>query len=198
MFRNAIARTVATQRLSQAVQSRNLACSVMYVRNLPLNTTENELADRLSSYGPVYEYQFTPKRPGDDYAIAFVKFYSGDLPSTIEELSSLPAPSESEVQDVTKRCSDAIASLDGSVFNGRPLNANFARKNMPDAIQFNARMAVRKANDPLYAARMEDRKNQAREQGGMGGMSSGNQYSAGYKDGFRDGLKQAQQGGGRN
>ncbi|KAJ2900451.1 hypothetical protein GGI21_000785 [Coemansia aciculifera] len=187
MFRNAIARTVATQRLAQGTQSRHLASSVMYVRNLPLNTSENELAERLSKFGPVYEYQFTPKRPGDDYAIAFVKFYSGDLPSTIEELSSLPAPTESEVEDVTKRCSEAIASLDGSVFNGRPLNANFARKNMPDAIQFNARMAVRKANDPLFAARMEDRRNQPREQGGS---NSSSQYTSGYKDGFRDGLKE--------
>ncbi|KAJ2013787.1 hypothetical protein GGI13_007091 [Coemansia sp. RSA 455] len=196
MFRNAIARTVATQRLSQATQSRHLASSVMYVRNLPLNTTESELADRLSKYGPVYEYQFTPKRPGDEYAIAFVKFYSGDLPSTIEELASLPAPIEAEVEDVVKRCSEAIASLDGSVFNGRSLNANFARKNQPDAIQFNARMAVRKANDPMFAARMEDRKNQAREQGGS--SSGSNQYSAGYKDGFKDGLQQGQQNAGRN
>ncbi|KAJ2748619.1 hypothetical protein GGI19_006036, partial [Coemansia pectinata] len=139
-------------------------------------------------------YQFTPKRPGDEYAIAFVKFYSGDLPSTIEELASLPAPIEAEVEDVNKRCAEAIASLDGSVFNGRPLNANFARKNQPDAIQFNARMAVRKANDPMFAARMEDRKNQMREQGSSSG-GGGNQYSAGYKDGFKDGLQQGQNSG---
>ncbi|KAJ2744743.1 hypothetical protein GGI20_002712 [Coemansia sp. BCRC 34301] len=187
MFRNAIARTVATQRLLQTTQIRNLASSVMYVRNLPINTTESELAERLSQFGPIYEYQFTPKRPGDDYAIAFVKFYSGDLPSTIEELSSLPPPIEAEVEDVTKRCSDAIASLDGSLFNGRPLNANFARKNMPDAIQFNAKMAVRKANDPLFASRMEERRGRGREEGGLG---SNSQYSNGYKDGFRDGMKQ--------
>ncbi|KAJ1825269.1 hypothetical protein IWW57_000027 [Coemansia sp. S610] len=187
MFRSAISRTVASKRLSMATQSRNLASCVMYVRNLPLETTESELADRLSKYGPVYEYQFTPKRPGDMYSIAFVKFYSGDLPSTIEELASLPHPIEAEVEDVTKRCSDAIASLEGSNFNGRTLNASFANKNQPDAIQFNARMAVRKANDPMFAARMEDRKNRGKEQSG----GSGNQYSAGYKDGFRDGLQQA-------
>ncbi|KAJ2818645.1 hypothetical protein FBU31_001157 [Coemansia sp. 'formosensis'] len=193
MFRNAIARTVATQRLSMAAQKRNLACSVMYVRNLPLDTTENDLAERLNKFGPVYEYQFTPKRPGDAYSIAFVKFYSGDLPSTVEELSSLPAPTQAEVDDVTKRCSDAIASLDGSVFNGRPLNASFALKNQADSIQFNARMAVRKANDPMFAARMEDRRNNKDQ-----GASGGNQYSAGYKDGFKDGLKQGQENSGRN
>ncbi|KAJ2492298.1 hypothetical protein IWW37_001610 [Coemansia sp. RSA 2050] len=189
MFRSAISRTVATKRLSMATQSRNLACSVMYVRNLPLDTTESELADRLSKYGPVYEYQFTPKRPGDAYAIAFVKFYSGDLPSTIEELASLPHPIEAEIEDVTKRCSDAIASLEGSNFNGRTLNASFANKNQPDSIQFNARMAVRKANDPMFAARMEDRRKQRGQ--GSSDSSGNNQYSAGYKDGFRDGLQQA-------
>ncbi|KAJ1946126.1 hypothetical protein EC988_005608, partial [Linderina pennispora] len=96
------------------------------------------------------------------------------------ELAALPAPSAIEVSDVAKRGSDAIAELNQQDFGGRPLRVGFAHKNMPDAIQFHARMTLRKSADPEFAANINKRQN---EKGG---------YSAGYKDGFRDGLAQAQ------
>ncbi|KAJ1997392.1 hypothetical protein GGI04_005424, partial [Coemansia thaxteri] len=82
MFRTAIARTLAAKRLAQVPQSRHLATSIMYVRGLPANTTESDLARLVEKFGPVYEYSFMPKRAGDDFSVGFVKFYSGDLPST--------------------------------------------------------------------------------------------------------------------
>ncbi|KAJ1949509.1 hypothetical protein FBU59_001111 [Linderina macrospora] len=174
-------RTVATTALrAQRIQTRGLASSILYVTNLPKGTTEEKLAPIFEKYGPVYEYHFPQSRGEQSYVNAFIKLYSGDLPSTIEELAALPAPSAVEVSDVAKRGSDAIAELSEYDFEGRPMRVGFAHKNMPDAIQFHARMTLRKAADPEFAANTNKRQN---EKGG---------YSAGYKDGFRDGLAEAQ------
>ncbi|KAJ1890543.1 hypothetical protein LPJ66_007377 [Kickxella alabastrina] len=193
MFRNTLARASTIKHLAQMQQSRNLACSVMYVKNLPLEFDEASLTPFIEEFGPVYQTNFMNRRPEDRFSIAFVKFYSGELPSTVEELAELPAPTPEEVADVNKRCSAAISALNGATIGSNTVNAAFGIKNLPDAIQFNARMMVRKANDPIFAARM-DTKVRAMQNTRNGSEDGRNpQYLSGYKNGFKEGFEAGKQ-----
>ncbi|KAJ1956150.1 hypothetical protein GGI12_005381 [Dipsacomyces acuminosporus] len=187
MFRNAIVRATAATRLMRNQQTRSLATSIIYINNLPIDTDEAKLTPLVEKFGPVFECHFPSTSPDATSRSAFVKLYSGDLPSTIEELAALPTPNPSEVSEVTKRGSDAIAALSGAVFDGHTLHANFARKNMPDAIQFHARMTMRKASDPEFASRTRR---------SADGSRRSPDYTQGYKDGFRDGMLQARRNAG--
>ncbi|KAJ2787755.1 hypothetical protein GGI15_000456 [Coemansia interrupta] len=187
MFRNTLARATAFKRLAQTQQARNLASCTMYVRNLPIDFDEAKLKPYVEEFGPIYQVNFTQRRPGDRYSIAFVRFYGGELPATLEELAACPDPTPEEVSEVTKRCTDAISALDGQVINGHNVNAAFGMKNSPDSIQFNARINLRKANDPEFAKSLEQKRQTMRD----GRPMSNDSYQTGYKNGFKDGFEAA-------
>ncbi|KAJ1725560.1 hypothetical protein LPJ53_000230 [Coemansia erecta] len=189
MFRNTLARATAFKRLAQTQQARNLASCTMYVRNLPIDFDEAKLKPYVEEFGPIYQVNFTQKRAGDRYSIAFVRFFGGDLPATVEELAACPDPTPEEVAEVTKRCTEAINALDGQVINGHNVNAAFGMKNSPDSIQFNARITLRKANDPEFAKSLEQKQQAIRE--GRTGSGSNDVYQQGYKNGFKDGFEAA-------
>lgn len=190
MFRTAL--STATKRFSsQMQQRRNLASCVLYVKTLPLDATAEQMNAMLEQWGPIYETQFLARRPEDHSAVAFVRFYSGDVPSTVEELAALPEPSVAEVQDVTKRCADAMAAINNTTVGENIISASFARANNPDSIQFQARMQLRKASDPVFAARVNQNTKRSRAANNPTSESSMDRYAEGYKAGFKDGLEQA-------
>ncbi|KAJ2852496.1 hypothetical protein GGI22_005166 [Coemansia erecta] len=73
MFRNVLARTSAVSRIVSSQQTRNLACSTVYIKKLPRSFSKEALAPYVEKYGPVYEIDVREASPSDYYSIAFVK-----------------------------------------------------------------------------------------------------------------------------
>ncbi|KAJ2553909.1 hypothetical protein EV175_002769 [Coemansia sp. RSA 1933] len=181
MFRNVLTRTSAAARLASSQQTRNLACSTVYVKRIPRNFTKTDFAPYVEKYGPVYDIGLKPPSASDLYGIAFIKFYAGELPSSVDELMELPFPPPSEIDDVTQIATRAIEGLNETEINGSRLEADFSRKNKADSIQFYARYSVQS--------------NQGRERrvasprgDGMNAGIDRQDYTKGYHDGFKDGV----------
>ncbi|KAJ2634438.1 hypothetical protein GGF40_004208 [Coemansia sp. RSA 1286] len=186
MFRNTLARASAFSRIAFNQQSRNLACSTIYVRNLPVGISEEKLRSYVEKFGPIYEIHIPKPNNADMAGIAFVKLYTGEIPSTIEEVAQLPDPSAQEINELNERCAEAISYLNSVQIDGSSIGAAIARKNQLDTIQFNARFALRKARDPEFASMHESRRQAAR-----GPNTTSKDYRAGYADGFKDGVASA-------
>ncbi|KAJ1849450.1 hypothetical protein H4S02_012413 [Coemansia sp. RSA 2611] len=179
MFRNAIARTQARVSLAHA-QRRGLACVSLYVKGLPVQTADDELRSMFERFGPIYNTRVLPASPIDRYTVGFVKFYAGELPDTVEKLAELPYPSQEEIE-TAKGCADeAISAFDGSQMHGVTLKVSPTVKDMPDNIQFRARLQIRRDQDPEFAKNAPARERKS---------DSTPTYSGGYKDGYKDGYR---------
>ncbi|KAI9505703.1 hypothetical protein GGI25_002390 [Coemansia spiralis] len=185
MFRSVLSRTSAMRRLAFKPQIRNLACSTLFVKHLPAKVTEEKVALLFDEYSPIYEIRFLEQQPQDTQKIAFVKIYAGELPSTVEELAQCPPPEAWEIDEVTQRAVKAVNALNNINYEGKKLLVSHAHRNMPDSIQFNAKMSLRKAQDPEYAAIAEQSRQDRRSQRKN---DPDNAYNTGYKNGYKDGI----------
>ncbi|KAJ2718389.1 hypothetical protein GGI07_005779 [Coemansia sp. Benny D115] len=192
MFRNSLVRASSFARALRAQQTRNLASSTVFIGNLPLGTTEATLRPYVEEFGNIYDISLPEPKPHDMTAIGFVKYFVGEIPATVEELARLPRPSADEIEEVTNICARAIDSLNGKEIGSNIIRANHGKKINPDSIQFNARVMVRKANDPEYAQYVSKEAREARRNGSQ--PNKNGDYMLGYKAGFADGFESCKKG----
>ncbi|KAJ1728827.1 hypothetical protein LPJ61_003827 [Coemansia biformis] len=181
MFRTRLlARASTASSLVRTQQRRALACSCLYVRGLPLDTDADRLRKLFEGYGPIYDTNLLANRAGDRYSIGFVRYYAGELPTTVDELARLPMPDEAEVEQVRSCSQNAIDAMAGTEVDGCTLDVQYASRNNADHIQFQGRLQQRRERDPTWAS-------QRSSPGGSSSNASGG-YADGYKAGFRDGV----------
>ncbi|KAJ2128686.1 hypothetical protein IW136_006037 [Coemansia sp. RSA 678] len=178
MFRLAVARANAMKGVAQ-MQRRGLACTTLYVKGLSLNTTEDKLREMGEAYGPVYSTNILKATPADRFAVGFIKYYAGELPASVQELSQLPFPPQDEIDAVFEHGQNAIRELTGVEQDGWRLELQVSHKDKPDNIQFQARNQLRRERDPEFASGVRNAANRPEQSTGT--------YAQGYRDGFRDG-----------
>ncbi|KAJ2351593.1 hypothetical protein IWW50_002365 [Coemansia erecta] len=178
MFRLAAARANAIKGVAQ-MQRRGLACSNLYVKGLALDTTEDSLRAMAEKFGNVYNANVLQTTPADRFAVGFVKFYAGELPSSVDELAKLPYPPQDEIDAVNEMGQNMIRELSGTMVDGWRMDVQVSIKDRPDNIQFRANFQARRDRDPNFA------NNQRRR---ADAPNDGGSYSQGYRDGFKDGL----------
>ncbi|KAJ2082340.1 hypothetical protein H4R24_001645 [Coemansia sp. RSA 988] len=182
MFRSLFTRSSAASTLLRLQQRRGLACSTMYVKGIPSNFDNDKVRSLFEEFGNVYDSYIAPPRDQQMSTFAFVRFISGELPATVEETANLPPPSEEEIKEVDAAASKAIYALSGTTLEGCNVSVQYANKNMPDHVQFQARLQIRRERDPEWAARKSNDNYSAR-----GNTAD---YTRGFKEGFQAGLKE--------
>ncbi|KAJ1665546.1 hypothetical protein IW140_004067 [Coemansia sp. RSA 1813] len=182
MFRNVLSRTSATSRFALGQQARNLACSTVYIKKLPRDITKETLTPYVEKFGPIYDVTVRDVTPSDYHGVAFVKYYVGKLPSSVEELVQMPFPTPAEIDEVTQISASAIEELNKTEIGGEYLIADHARRNKADSIQFYARYTMQKANNATSSSRSGPPLPRSRT------TSERQNYTRGYQEGFKDGI----------
>ncbi|KAJ1797011.1 hypothetical protein LPJ59_003400 [Coemansia sp. RSA 2399] len=186
MFRNVLARTSTVSRVALSQQTRNLACSTVYIKKLPRTFTKEALAPYVEKFGPVYEIDVREASPSDYYSVAFVKYYAGELPSSVDELAKLPQPLPAEIDEVLRTSNGAIHGLQNTQIDGEYLFADHTRRNKPDSIQFYARFTLGKPQG-VNSMRSGSPRDRGMSAGGAS-IDERQNFTRGYQEGFKDGI----------
>ncbi|KAJ2517666.1 hypothetical protein H4217_003822 [Coemansia sp. RSA 1939] len=183
MFRNVLARTSAGSCLAARQQVRNLAASTVYIKRIPLDMTKERLTAHLEQFGPVYDVNMKEIAPSDTHHVAFVKFYAGELPDSVDELCNLPFPTTAEIDKAMEISTRAIREINSQGIDGEFVQADHSKKNKPDSIQFYTRFTMQKVDHGIPPPQRPTIPNNK-----VNTSSDRQSYMMGYQEGFKNGV----------